>query len=67
MNGYDYYRDSWPQIVRDCFAHNGRMFAVIEVRDEAGSIMTYEQGYELDEAGALEFRGATIEVYGTGE
>lgn len=64
MKNYDYYRDSWPQIVRDCFAHGGRMFTVIEQYDAAGEVVSIEQGRELDEQQALEFRGATIEVFG---
>jgi hypothetical protein len=64
MKNYDYYRDAWPQIVRDCFAHGGRMFAVIERCDDAGRVVLYERGRELDEAAALEFRGATMVEYG---
>lgn len=64
MKDYDYYRDSWPRIVRDCFAHNGRMFAVTVRFDDAGRVAAYEQGRELSEQQALEFRGMTIAVYG---
>lgn len=64
MKNYDYWRDSWPAIVRDCFAHGGRMFAVEEQRNEAGRVTAYRPGRELSEAEALEFRGATIEVFG---
>lgn len=65
MKGYDYWRDSWPAIVRGCFAHGGRMFAVEEQRDEAGRVV-YRYDRELSEAEALEFRGATVEVFGEG-
>lgn len=64
MKGYDYYRDAWPQIVRDCFAHGGRMFTVIEQRDGRGEVVSIEQGRELSEAEALLYRGATIEICG---
>lgn len=66
MKGYDYWSDAWPQIVSDCFTHGGSMFAVTERRDGAGGIV-YEQGRELDEQQALEFRGETMAVYDNGK
>lgn len=64
MKNYDYYRDAWPRIVSDCFRHGGRMFVVVERRDETGKLVKYEHGRELDEQQALEFRGMTVVEYG---
>lgn len=63
MNNYNYYRDAWPRIVRQCFSSGGRMFVVEEQRDPLGKVIKYEQGRELDEQEALEYRGATVEVH----
>lgn len=63
MKHYNYYRDSWPRIVRQCFASGGRMFVVEEKCDPLGKVIKYEQGRELTEPEALEYRGATVEVH----
>ncbi len=64
MKRYNYWRDSWPLIVRDCFDHGGRMFVIEDVHDDEGQLIGYRRRRELTRRQALHFRGPTVTLYG---